>query len=83
MPERGTESADDVREILAATTGTMQTLFGVPNVRQIYFRTAGTFIGALVGSGGSPRTITRAAGDVVNAKFTSKTGGTADVDVLY
>lgn len=82
MPERGVESADDVFENLAAGVGTFQTLFGIPNCRQIYFRTAGTFIGLTVASG-TARTITRAAGDVVNIRFKSRTGGTADVDVLY
>lgn len=87
MSDTGTGSAEDIIPNLVANTGLFSSLHGVHNCRAIRFTSAGTFIGRTVRSArlsGTPtRTITGAVGDYIPVKFLSRTGGTADVELLY
>lgn len=87
MPDIGAMPAEDVFVNLVANIGTFAALHGISNCRAIRFLTAGTFIGLTKRSatlGGTPaRTITGAIGDTVDVYLVSRTGGTADVELLY
>jgi hypothetical protein len=87
MPDIGSSPAEDVIPNLVANVGTFLTLHEITNCRAIRFTTAGTFIGRTVRSAviaGTPvRTVTGVVGERIDVRFLSRTGGTADVDLLY
>lgn len=86
MPDRGDDSGEDIIANAAAAVGTFNTLYSIPNSRMLTFTSVGTFIGHTVRTqrlGLSARTVTGAIGQSVVVKFVSRTGGTADVDIIY
>lgn len=71
-----TAPADDIVPNLVAGTGAFSPC------RSIRFTTTGTFIG--VTNAGNSRTVTGYfQGEVLPVSFKSRTGGTADVELLY
>jgi hypothetical protein len=72
--------AQDVIQNLVANTGT----FANGTCRSVRALTTGTFIGLMPESGATPRTVTFVtAGELLPYCFSSRTGGTADVELIY